>query len=124
MRETLQFEDIENIRSQLKMMLKLSKEEYKIKDLGHFQQASEKLYKVMIHIIELKSGYNIRRHIDIFDTFYWQKAGFHISTMTTFTSNMNLLHSYFYEGGAYPTISVDRVYNNLLKYVDGIIDRI
>ena len=124
MRELLQANDVEDIKSQLKMMLKLSKEEYKIKDIGHFQQACEKLYKVMIHILELKSGYNIRSHNQITDQFYWQKAGFHVTTMTTFTSNMNLLHNYFYEGGTYPSTSVDRVYNNLLTYVNKIIDRI
>lgn len=124
MRENLQYNDIEGIRSQLKMMLKLSKEEYKQKDIGHFQQACEKLYKVMIHVLELKSGYNIKRHNEIFDTFYWKQAGFHISTMTTFTSNMNLLHTYFYEGGAYPSESVNRVYLRLVEYVDKIVDRI
>jgi len=124
MRETLLINDIGNIKSQLKIMLQLSKDEYKIKDKGHFQQACEKLYKVMIHILELKSGYNIRSHNDIYDQFYWQKAGFHISTMTTFTSNMNLLHSYFYEGPNYPSQSVNIVYNRLLEYVNKIVDRL
>ena len=124
MRETLQANDIENIKSQLKIMLKLSQEEYKLKDKGHFQQACEKLYKVMIHIIEIKSGYNIRSHIDIFDHYYWQKAGFHISTMETLTSRMNLLHSYFYEGAIYPSESVERTYTNLLESIKKIVDRI
>lgn len=124
MREILQANDVEGIRSQLKAMLRLSQDEYKIKDRAHFQQACENLYKVMIRILEIKSGYNIRSHTDIFDTFYWQKAGFHISTMQIFTANMNLLHSYFYEGGVYPTESIERTYIKLLEYVNGIVYRI
>ena len=111
-REPLLYDQIANIKNQLKNMLNASEIEYKKKDMTSFQQACEKLYKVMLHILELKSGYNIRYHEQLYDSFYWKKAGFHLNIMTTFTSNMNLLHSYFYEGGVYPSESVDRTYNN------------
>ena len=122
----------ELIKEQLKEFLKQSKEEYQkskneslsnIERRAYFQQASEKLYKVMIHVIEIKSGYNIRSHSDLFDSFYWQQANFHSETMETFLSRMNLLHSYFYEGGIYPSYGVERSYKNLLDYINEIIDR-
>ena len=117
-------EEIDDLRIQLKDMLKLSKEEYKIKDRSHFQQACEKLYKVMIHTIEIKSGYNIKLHQDVSDPFFWRSAGFRMTSMSDALARMNLLHYYFYEGGVYPNEGLDITYTKLLKYIESIVNRL
>ena len=64
----------------MREMISSSKREYELskntqleKDRrrNYFQQACEKLYKTMIHILELKSGYNIKYHEQILDDFFW-----------------------------------------------------
>ena len=123
-KESLQQSQRIDIKIQLKDMLRESKKEYQIKDRVHFQQACEKLYKVMIHVLELKSGYNIKMHNEIYDGFFWKKAGFRQSTMIEITNSMSSLHNYFYEGSVYPSTPIEGTYNKLIKYIDSIVGRL
>lgn len=126
MRQKQPLTNIESIKRQLSNSLKASADEHAdsmdVNKPGDermmlFQQACEKLYKAMIHVLELKSGYEIQSHGDIFDEFYWQKAGYQITIMSDFLAKMNLLHNYFYEGPIYPARGVDSAYSSLNGFV-------
>jgi len=119
-------EQISLIKRQLKSMIVLSKEEYDLsknqsldKDqrMSYFQQACEKLYKVVIHFLELKSGYNIRYHEELYDDQIWKKTGFSLSVMQTITGDLDSVHRFFYEGGTYPSEIVDSKYRRLYKFL-------
>jgi len=108
-----------SVKSQLKSMLVASRVEFeKSKNLSlsfedrrtFFQQACEKLYKAMIHILEVKSGYDIEFHEQLYNDDIWKRAGLNLSVMTNTMSDMNGLHNYFYEGQDYLPETVMRVY--------------
>ena len=129
----LQLDKAKELENQLKELIQQSKVEYEnSKDESisidnrktYFQQASEKLYKIMIHILEIKSGYDIKLHEDLDDPFYWRQAGFYAPTMEHFLKIMNTLHVYFYEGRIFPSPVVERSYEELMDFVNQTIDKL